>query len=371
MLSKDFDLKFSKNTLKPIVNKSEFKKLFKNKSKIDNIKNWHIYRNITNDYEQVPRKKLDFKAISRAYFKLWEILKMFEKDMGLLDDKKIKIATIAEAPGGFAQALQHYRKKFAKQEDDEIYGISLKEGGEKTGHDIDWELDTKNFKIIFGDPNNKEHDGNLINPEITTYYSNLFNNKKARIATADGGFLLPDINENFKESYHIPLFFAEMLTALSVLEKGGSFVFKIYDISIKPMFDILHILNNTFKDVNIIKPLTSRPANSEKYIVAIGFKGLSKKVKKKLYQILSELWENEKSNEKQYVKSFIDIQYDDDFMKNIIELNNKYLRQQNNILEDTIALIRLKRPKLDEVKANRMKEQKEIADKFLKYYEII
>jgi 23S rRNA U2552 (ribose-2'-O)-methylase RlmE/FtsJ len=367
----NFNLKFSKNTLKPIVNKSDFKKLFKNKSRIDNIKNWHIYRNITNDHEQVARKKLDFKPISRAYFKLWELLKLFEKDIGILNKKKCSFATFAEAPGGFVQSLQHYRKKFVNIENDAIYGISLKDGNKKTGHDIKWELDTDNFHIIFGDPNNKNHDGNLINPEILSYFISLFNGKKASIATADGGFLLSDIDENFKESYHIPLFFAETLGALSVLEKGGIFIFKIYDVSIKPMFDILHILNNTFREVNIVKPLTSRPANSEKYIVAIGYNGISKKLKKKLFQILQQLWENEQKEEKEYVKSFIDIQYDDKFMKNIIDINSKYIKNQNEILENTISLIKVKRNELDKIKVDRMKFQKNLAIEFLEYHNII
>jgi 23S rRNA U2552 (ribose-2'-O)-methylase RlmE/FtsJ len=367
----NFNLKFSKNTLKPIVNKSDFKKLFKNKSRIDNIKNWHIYRNITNDHEQVTRKKLDFKPISRAYFKLWELLKLFEKDIGILNKKKCSFATFAEAPGGFVQSLQHYRKKFVNIENDAIYGISLKDGNKKTGHDIKWELDTDNFHIIFGDLNNKNHDGNLINPEILSYFISLFNGKKASIATADGGFLLSDIDENFKESYHIPLFFAETLGALSVLEKGGIFIFKIYDVSIKPMFDILHILNNTFREVNIVKPLTSRPANSEKYIVAIGYNGISKKLKKKLFQILQQLWENEQKEEKEYVKSFIDIQYDDKFMKNIIDINSKYIKNQNEILENTISLIKVKRNELDKIKVDRMKFQKNLAIEFLEYHNII
>lgn len=366
----NLNLTFSKNTLNPIVNKQDFKKLFKNKTNIDRIRNWHIYRNITNEFELVQRQKLSFKPISRAYFKLWEILKLFEDKLGLFDKNNINIATLAEAPGGFAQALQHYRKKFANNDNDKIYGISLKDGDNKTGHNIEWKLNTDNFHISFGDPENKDHDGNLINPDVLNYYIELFKNKKAKIATADGGFLIPYVNENFKESYHIPLFYSEMLAAVSVLEKGGSFIFKIYDISIKPMFDILYIINKLFKNVNIIKPLTSRPANSEKYIVATGFKGLTKYNKKMLFNILEQLWKNENSYKKKYIKSFIDIKYDTQFMKNIVNLNSKYLDNQNKNLEETIGLIRLKKTDLDNLKNKNLKNQKEIAEEFIKFYKI-
>ena len=42
--------------------------------------------------------------------------------------------------------------------------------------------------------------------------------------------------------------------------------------------------------VDIFKPLTSRPANSEKYIVCKNFKGISNKDKKKLISISKDMW---------------------------------------------------------------------------------
>ena len=48
---------------------------------------------------------------------------------------------------------------------------------------------------------------------------------------------------------------------------GGTFVLKIFDIFTEPTIDFLYLLSSLYKNVFIMKPETSRIANSEKYII--------------------------------------------------------------------------------------------------------
>ena len=50
-----------------------------------------------------------------------------------------------------------------------------------------------------------------------------------------------------------------------------------------------------YDEVNIYKPLTSRPANSEKYIIAKGFRGIDYKYLDQLLSII-KLWEDNEEN---------------------------------------------------------------------------
>lgn len=64
------------------------------------------------------------KIFSRAYFKIWEIL-----DMGVFQSKKdvpIRIASVAEGPGGFLHALIDYRLKNSPDLKDKYYSITLR-----------------------------------------------------------------------------------------------------------------------------------------------------------------------------------------------------------------------------------------------------
>ena len=55
-------------------------------------------------------------------------------------------------------------------------------------------------------------------------------------------------------------------------KKNGTFILKIFDIFNKTSIDIVYLLSYYYKTVYIVKPNTSRYANSEKYIVCRYFK---------------------------------------------------------------------------------------------------
>ena len=274
------------------INKTLFKKLCRSRQYLDDIHHykWRLIRSIISNYEFVGCKTEQFdklkniNPVSRAYFKLWEILKTNEKTFGFDKKDKMRISCLAEAPGGFIQCLIDYRK----ENKDNITGISLKDGEDNK---IDWVVSNPNIKLLFGDQK-KGHDGNLYNPVILKYYCNYYKKNGADLVTADGGINLQHDEENYKGLYHIQLFLAEVYVALKILNEGGVFILKIYEMCFKPMMDILKILDENFESVDICKPKLSREMNSEKYVVCSGYKKCSQETLDNLMIIITHLWKN-------------------------------------------------------------------------------
>ena len=90
------------------------------------------------------------------------------------------------------------------------------------------------------------------------------------LITGDGGF---DFSSDFnnQESHISNLLFAQMAFALVMQKQGGCFILKIFDSFMHHTVDLLYILASFYEKVSIVKPHTSRYANSEKYVVCKGF----------------------------------------------------------------------------------------------------
>ena len=90
------------------------------------------------------------------------------------------------------------------------------------------------------------------------------------LVTGDGGF---DYSYNFDKQEHLSyrLIFCEIVCALALAKKGSHFVLKIFDIFTTLTLKFIYLLNNYYEEVIITKPYTSRPANSEKYLVCKNF----------------------------------------------------------------------------------------------------
>ena len=175
----------------------------------------------------LPNKKYKYDSISnyeplsRAYFKLFEIL----VDFNLIDHNyKINIASLAEGPGGFIEASINYRKRITKKKDN-IYAITLySDNKDIPGWNKSKNFLKKNENVVIN--YGKDNTGDLYKLDNIIEYSKLFASEKAELVTADGGF---DFSYNFNRqeqlSYRIIL---QIVTALTVQKIGGSFVIKVF-----------------------------------------------------------------------------------------------------------------------------------------------
>jgi hypothetical protein len=90
--------------------------------------------------------------------------------------------------------------------------------------------------------------------------------------TADGGFDFSiDYSEQEHQVFHLLLCSASI--GLRVLNQGGCFILKIFDINSEHTKILVCLLSRCFREWMLYKPATSRPCNSERYFLGKGYRG--------------------------------------------------------------------------------------------------
>ena len=112
--------------------------------------------------------------------------------------------------------------------------------------------------------------------------------------TGDGGIeCIGDKEFEYQEVFNVKLFLGEIIAALRVQAEGGTFILKIYDCCFRLTRQLLMLLALYYGKVQIVKPITSRPGNSEKYLLCQGFRGISQEELEQLKGLLVEWVRNE------------------------------------------------------------------------------
>ena len=349
-----------------VLNFDEFQRLKHYKNKIDDLEDtnqWDDAKKLSNLYELIylPNKKQKtdsiskYEPLSRSYFKLWEII----NDFKLLDKEcDLNFASIAEGPGGFIEAIINYRKKYKFS--DKLHAITLK----SVNKDIPgWNKATNflrknpNVVISYG----SDDTGNIYNIENIKHFRDNFKSN-AYLVTADGGFDF-SFNFNKQEQMSYRIIFCEIVMALSVQQKGGNFVCKFFDMYTKITMSFIYLLLSFYNEVHITKPSTSRPANSEKYIVCKGFKGIDESYLQKLFIIIKS-WEYFENNNLE-IQGIFDID-NKLFFNKMKEFNTKYFNIQVNNIDKTLNYINC--PLNESSKKKQIKKQVSAAFTWCKTY---
>jgi len=219
-------------------------------------------------------KKDEPKVLSRAFYKMWEILMMFD----IANTEHLNMMGLAEGPGSFIQAVIKYREKFYNITKDKIYYMTIHP---ENGKYIEMGKNLVDYypKLLNGIKTYKkdisDKDVNKINGDITknktiNYMRNQFVQDKMDLVTADGGFEWGD--ENYQEQEAYSLIFGEILAALKIQAKNGNFVLKIFETFTVVTIKMIYLLTLYYEEVIIYKPYFSRNTNSEKYIICKKFK---------------------------------------------------------------------------------------------------
>ena len=312
---------------------------------LDNIEDWDIYKKYTNPYEYIhtliPNIKKTIstiRPISRAYYKLVEIINA----LNINDfNKPINTFHLAEGPGGFVEAVCNIRSN-AK---DKYYAMTL------LNNNPDVPGWNKSIQILNSFPNiyiewGKDNTGDLFSLENIIYCKNKYNNTMDLI-TGDGGF---DFSTDFnkQETLGFNLIFAQVCYAIAMQKINGHFILKIYDSFTKPTIDILYLLNTLYKKVYIMKPETSRYANSEKYIVCKHFKNINSS------DIFNKLIKNYFLIKTKPITNVLNNHKNSYFINKIIEYNSIFGQQQIENISLTLALINHKNDtdKIETLKKN-------------------
>ena len=278
-------------------------------------------RDATNPYEGIGRSIF----MNRAGVKLANIDALYKLTqhlgalMHLSTPGPFKFCDLAGAPGAFSQLIQWRRPEAMG------YGITLK----STDPGVpDWDLkqlDNHRFFPYYGDSGS----GNL-------YYE--WKNFVARVrqdqvlgvdlVTADGGFDIETEKAFARQEFlSFRLIMVELLTALKLLTQGGSFVVKVFDTVTELTAQLLYIASLCFDKISLFKPVSSRPANAEKYFICQG-----KKKGTERYELLLEQ-ANESYNEDENITNLLAGPLPEDFTTWLTEMNDALLDNQREAID--------------------------------------
>lgn len=290
------------------------------KKQIDNNMDlWDNMKKFTNPYEfihtVIPGCKVatsQLKPLSRSFYKMIEI----SHTMDLFKDcsrRSVNTFHLAEGPGGFIEATRHIRNTSLKHElhvqstipqppglietnaieeilketysSDRHYGMTLINESDTNipGWGKSKGFLKKNPNVII--EKGVTGTGDLLSTSNLVYYYENFNNS-IDIVTGDGGFDF-SIDFNHQELLASKLLFAQICFALAIQKDRGHFVLKVFDLFTRSSIECLYLLSSLYEEVHIIKPNTSRLANSEKYIVCKYFQR-----NEKYTQLMSSIIEN-------------------------------------------------------------------------------
>ena len=325
----------NKTTIKPVVSFSLAEYLYEIKKKISEKGiDWDTFKKYTNPYEYihsiVPGKKKSvskYKPLSRSYFKMLEILKTFDFDF----ETNINTFHLAEGPGGFIEAMVSYRRC----PKDKYIGITLLDDKEDPTIPSWKKSETflKNNENVFIEKG-RDKTGDILSLNNFLYCKEKYSSSMDFI-TGDGGFDF-SIDFNKQEISISKLLFAQVIYAIVLQKKNGSFVLKVFDCFMQHTIDILYLLSSFYNKVYIMKPNSSRFANSEKYIICKGFLFDSCE---SFFPYLLNVFTKMITIESENIQRFLNVPISNYYLSKIEEYNAIFGQQQIENIYYTISLI--------------------------------
>ena len=229
---------------------------------------WDDAKKITNPYEYIflslqrrmPWSIAAIQPLSRSYFKMIEL-------WDLLDLSANSSAHSAEGPGGFLEAIQVRTGTKIP-----MVAMTLRSTERTVPGWRKSQAFLHNYPMVhitYGGDNT----GNLyslLNQDVFTAAAE--QQGLAQLYTADGGF---DFSADFngQENTVQRLLIAEALAGLTTLQPKGTMILKLFDMKSRATLEFIWALSSCFERTALVKPHTSRPANSERYWIGAGYRG--------------------------------------------------------------------------------------------------
>ncbi|PNF43830.1 Cap-specific mRNA (nucleoside-2'-O-)-methyltransferase 1 [Cryptotermes secundus] len=172
-------------------------------------------------------------------------------------------ADVCAGPGGFSEYVLWRRSWKAKG-----FGFTLKGKNDFRLQDF-YAGPCETFEPHYG-CKGMDGDGDIFNPDNISVFSKFVmdhtHNLGVHFMMADGGFSVEG-QENIQEILSKQLYLCQFLVALLIVRTGGHFVCKLFDLFTPFSVGLVYLMYKSFQRISIHKPNTSRPANSERYII--------------------------------------------------------------------------------------------------------
>jgi len=205
-------------------------------------------------------------SITNAWLKCWEMVHVFQL---IPYEGSMKIFCNAELPGAFLFALHHFIYTKTRVTYDWVAN-SLFPSNENGNENIlgDYFGIYKNFpdKWLMS----KECNGDVTNPDIIKKIRETCG-RTIDLYTSDIGIGLTHETFNMQEQIEAPLHLGQTLCGLQTLKIGGHMVCKTFMFFYPFSISLMYLTSLCFTEFFIHKPQTSRPNNSEVYVIGKGF----------------------------------------------------------------------------------------------------
>lgn len=246
---------------------------------------------------------------------------MFTRPENLRSDELVYFADVCAGPGGFSEYVL-----FRKQWRAKGFGFTLRK-------ENDFKLDDfyagpcETFHPYYG----PKEDGDVFWPQNQTAFRDLImkqtKGEGVHFMMSDGGFSVEG-QENIQEILSKQLYLCQCLVALMIVRTGGHFVTKLFDVFTPFSAGLVYLMYRCFDEVSIFKPNTSRPANSERYLICKGKRTHTEGVLKYLFNVNTILQKREKNKDVLHLVPMEILKSDNKFFHYLKDSNDELGRRQ-------------------------------------------
>lgn len=217
-------------------------------------------RTRSNPYETI--RTVNF--LNRAAVKMANIDRacdfMFTDPKNLDPNELLYFADVCAGPGGFSEYVLSRKKWYAKG-----FGFTLKNENDFTPDEF-FAGPCETFHPFYGPKGNGDVFDTQNQDEFRSLIMKHTYGKGVHFMMSDGGFSVEG-QENIQEILSKQLYLCQCLVALMIVRPGGHFVTKLFDLFTPFSVGLVYLMYKCFDSVSIFKPNTSRPANSERYLI--------------------------------------------------------------------------------------------------------
>ncbi|KAL9695645.1 hypothetical protein quinque_014930 [Culex quinquefasciatus] len=257
----------------------------------------------------------------------WELCKLVGEEKGEEEEELMYFVDVFGGPGGCSEYILWRNGGWKAR------GFGFTTYG-------DYEFQPEYFRAVSPetlDPfYGANDDGNLFDPGnirgFIDYVMAHTGQAGVHLLVCDGGFLLKN---NCQEVISKQLYLVLVMLAVTVIRPGGNAIIKVFDLYTPFSVGLIFILTRMYARVSILKPCTSRPANSERYVVCQKRLNKCPDMGEFLFSVNKVMWENSQdmceSNQDYDILQLVAedlIQNDADFCHFIRNSNDKLASRQ-------------------------------------------
>lgn len=254
--------------------KMEIKHEFDDKKKVYLVIN--EFEDVIDDHKKgiasEVQSELGVKSVeSRSFYEVWELLMTYRL---LIEESYVDAISLGNDNGSL-QAVSVFRSQYAKKNTkDKYYKAEI--------DDIPFKKSTLSDKKITNIKANKlKSNADLVISHINYEWK----------------------NDNSREQESFRAFIESINVAVNNQSKGGSFICKINDLYTSVSAKILALLGEYYENIFIHKPFMSRLTETDRYIVATGFKFKSEKELNSKNAILEKLIKAIRTKKNAYIEN--------------------------------------------------------------------